>query len=120
MEPEEWLSRQQQLQLVYETFNRRDIPAVLTTLTPDVSWPNGWEGGFVYGHDHVGDYWRRQWAQIDPVVVPTAFRSEDDGRVTVTVHQLVRTKEGFVVADQVVKHVYRFAGGLIESMEIRD
>lgn len=120
MEPEDCLSRQERLTSVYEAFNRRDIPAVLAALAPDVSWPNGWEGGLVYGHDQFRDYWRRQWAEIDPVVVPTAFQSEDDGRVAVTVHQVVRTKEGSVIADQVVKHVYRFAGGLIASMEIRD
>ena len=104
---------------MYEAFNRRDIPAVLTVLASDVVWPNGWEGGVVHGHEQVRDYWTRQWAEIDPVVAPVAFDVEDDGRVAVTVHQVVRTKAGDVVADQMVGHVYRFVDGLVAHMEIR-
>jgi ketosteroid isomerase-like protein len=120
MDPERPSSRNDLLRSLYEAFNRRDIPAALAALAPDVSWPNGWEGGFVQGHDQVRAYWTRQWAEIDPTVVPTAFAAEGDGRVTVTVHQIVRTKQGSVVADQVVKHVYRFTGNLIADMEIQD
>lgn len=104
---------------MYEAFNRRDIPEVLTALAPDVVWPNGWEGGTVTGHAQVADYWTRQWAEIDPSVVPTAFTAEPDGRVAVTVHQVVRTPQGSVVADEMVEHVYRFAGDLVSDMEIR-
>ncbi|MEU5725910.1 nuclear transport factor 2 family protein [Micromonospora sp. NPDC047738] len=112
--------QQEQLWSLYAAFNRRDVAAVLAALAPDVSWPTGWEGGSVRGHDQVRAYWRRQWAAIDPVVVPTAFHTEDDGRVTVTAHQVVRTRQGAVIADQVVTHVYRFAGGLIVDMAIQD
>ncbi|TYC19981.1 nuclear transport factor 2 family protein [Micromonospora sp. MP36] len=120
MGSQEPAAQHEQLRSLYAAFNRRDIPAVLAALAPDVSWPNGWEGGIVRGHDQVRAYWRRQWAAIDPVVVPTAFHTEDDGRVTVTVHQVVRTLQGLVVADQLVKHVYRFTDGLIVDMEIQD
>lgn len=120
MRSQEPATRQEQLTSLYAAFNRRDVCAVLAALAPDVSWPNGWEGGIVRGHDQVRAYWLRQWAEIDPVVVPRAFDIEDDGRVTVTVHQVVRTLQGSVVADQVVKHVYRFTDGLVVNMEIQD
>jgi hypothetical protein len=38
----------------------------------------------------VRDYWRRQFEQIDPRVEPRAFADAGDGRVAVTVHQVVR------------------------------
>lgn len=104
---------------MYAAFNRRDIPAVLAVLAPDVSWPNGWEGGTVTGHEQVRGYWTRQWAEIDPSVTPTAFAVEPDGRVAVTVHQVVRTPQGAVVADETLAHVYRFSGDLVTGMEIR-
>ena len=34
---------------LYEGFNRRDIPAVLTLLAENVNWANGMDGGRVTG-----------------------------------------------------------------------
>ena len=111
---------EQHLANLYAAFNRRDVPELLAAMTPDVAWPNGWEGGTVHGRDAVADYWRRQWAEIDPTVVPTAYRVEEDGRVAVTVDQVVRDLEGMVVAERTATHVYRFTGDLVSAMEIRD
>jgi ketosteroid isomerase-like protein len=111
--------RSQRLSELYSAFNRRDIPAVLVALAPDVLWPNGWEGGTVRGHQQVRDYWTRQWAQIDPTVLPMRYTTEGDGRIVVTVHQVVRDKDGRTVADEVVEHVYRFVDDLVSDMEIR-
>lgn len=107
------------LEHLYERFNARDIDAVLAFLTEDVDWPNGWEGGYVHGHDAVRDYWTRQWAEIDPTVTPAGFATEPDGRIDVTVHQVVRSLDGDVLADSTVHHVYRIPDGRIEHMEIR-
>jgi ketosteroid isomerase-like protein len=112
--------RRQRLTELYAAFNRRDIPAVLAALAPDVLWPNGWEGGTVRGHQQIRDYWTRQWAEIDPTVVPVGFNIESDGRVAVTVHQVVRGKEGTTIADETVDHVYRFVDDLVSDMEIRN
>jgi hypothetical protein len=52
-------------------------------------------------------------------VEPAGFAVEGDGRVAVTVHQVVRDRAGAVLADQTVTHVYAFDGDLVSSMEIR-
>jgi nuclear transport factor 2 (NTF2) superfamily protein len=104
---------------LYAAFNRRDVSTVLAALASDVRWPNGWEGGVLRGHQEVRDYWTRQWAAIDPTVVPVAFDTESDGRVAVTVHQVVRDKDGTTLVDETVNHVYRFVDGLVSNMEIR-
>ena len=111
---------QRRLEALYAAFNSRDIPALLAAMTSDVVWPNGWEGGVVRGRDAVRAYWTRQWSQIDPSVIPTAFQPEPDGRVAVTVHQVVRTSEGAVVADGHVTHVFLLRDDLIQEMEIRE
>jgi ketosteroid isomerase-like protein len=103
----------------YAAFNARDIEAVLAAMHPDVDWPNGWEGGRVRGHDQVRDYWTRQWAAIDPTVEPVGFSTDREGRVVVSVHQVVRDLDGRVLSDGMVAHVYRIEDGLIRSMEIR-
>jgi len=86
---------------------------------PNVTWPNGWEGGWVTGRGGVREYWRRQWAVLDPRVEPLEINWDDDGRAVVTVHQTVRDLTGNVLSHGTVEHVYELQGGLITRMEIR-
>ena len=106
------------LRYAYAAFNARNVDAALAGMHPDVDWPNGMEGGRVVGHDAVRAYWTRQWTLIDPHVEPLAFRPLDDGRVAVDVRQVVRDREGNLLADQQVQHVYRIEDGKVRSMEI--
>jgi ketosteroid isomerase-like protein len=106
------------LQRLYQRFNARDIPAVLTLLHQDVMWANGMEGGHVHGHEGVRDYWTRQWAMIDPSVAPDAFSKRADGRVEVTVHQTVRDLKGRILSDKMVRHIFRMQEGLITRFDI--
>jgi hypothetical protein len=103
----------------YEAFNARDIDTALSVMHPDVDWPNGWEGGRVHGHEGIRDYWTRQWAAIDPHVEPVGFKTDEPGRIVVTVQQRVRDLDGKIIAEGTVEHVYAVEDGLIKSMEIR-
>ncbi|HZS06284.1 MAG TPA: nuclear transport factor 2 family protein [Blastocatellia bacterium] len=107
------------LTAAYAAFNARDIDAVLATMHPDVDWPNGWEGGRVYGHHGVRDYWTRQWGAIDPRVEPVGFDTDESGRTVVRVHSVVRDPDGNVLADVMVEHIYTIRDGLIRSKDIR-
>lgn len=107
------------LTTAYTAFNARDIDTALTTMHPNVEWPNGWEGGFVTGHQGVRDYWTRQWAAINPRVDPLGFATDESGRTVATVHAVVRDLHGNIMSDGTVEHVYRIEDGLIRSMEIR-
>ena len=104
----------------YAAFNARDIEAVLAVMHADVDWENGMEGGRVLGRDEVRKYWTRQWAMIDPIVTPERFVVENDGRIAVRVHQVVRDLAGNIISDGIVEHVYVIEDGLIKSMEIRE
>lgn len=108
------------LRTMYDGFNARDIEAVLAAMTDDVDWPNAWEGGRIRGHDAVRDYWTRQWAAIDPRVVPVAIESQDDGRVAVEVEQTVRDLDGQVVDSGTVMHVYTMRSGLVARMDVEE
>jgi hypothetical protein len=107
------------LERAYAAFNARDIDAALATMDVDVVWPNGMEGGNVYGHDGVRDYWLRQWSMIDPHVDPVRFETGENGCVLVEVHQVVRNLAGDVIKDQMVRHAYVIENGRIKSMDIR-
>ena len=111
---------EQLLKEAYRAFNARDIDAALLLMCSDVMWPNGMEGGHVHGRDGIREYWTRQWAQIDPIVVPLSIRALADGRFEVEVEQTIKDLQGVTLRNAVVFHVYQLRGGLIGSMEIRE
>src|SRR5579864_3756657 len=108
------------LQRVYALFNRREIESVLVAIHPDVVWANGMEGGHVHGRDEVRSYWKRQWAILDPHVEPVEISPKGEGEVVVKVHQVVRDREGNLLADRIVTHVFQIRNGLIQRFDIRD
>jgi ketosteroid isomerase-like protein len=102
---------------LYASFNARDIEAVIAALHEDVDWPNAWEGGRLHGHDAVRAYWRRQFAEIEGKVEPTAIVVSGD-TVEVTVHQTVHDHAGNLLSDGTVKHTYTFRDGRIARMDV--
>jgi hypothetical protein len=84
----------------------------------DVDRPNGWEGRYAHGHDGVREYRSRQWAQLGPTVTPVGFATLHDGRADVTVHQIVRDRDGALLSDATVHHVHRLERGQIMHLEI--
>jgi hypothetical protein len=108
------------LRSAYAAFNARDIDGALALMHPDVDWPNGMEGGRELGHAAVRAYWTKQFGIIDSRVEPMAFESDDEGRIAVDVHQVVRDLEGTVLSDGRVRHVYAFRDGFVSHMEIQE
>ncbi|MBE9155962.1 nuclear transport factor 2 family protein [Nodosilinea sp. LEGE 06152] len=106
------------LRAAYAAFNAHDIDAALALMTANVAWPKAFKGGFVRGPEAVRAYWTEQWSEINPHVEPVAFHREDDGRVLVEVHQVVRDLAGTVLADEHVGHRFTLEHGLIQAMEV--
>ena len=102
----------------YAAFNDRDIDKALSTMQPKVQWSNGWEGGYISGHDEIKKYWTRQWKEINPNVEPIGFNERQNGSLEVEVLQKVKDLEGHSIFDGMVKHIYTFEDGLIKTMEI--
>jgi ketosteroid isomerase-like protein len=105
---------------LYERFNARDLEALLSSMSEDVVWANGMEGGYIHGRDGVRDYWTRQWAMIDPRVDPIDVRVGSNGEIFVKVQQVVRDLAGQVLANRTVIHVFLVEGIVIKHFEIRD
>ena len=106
------------LRAAYTAFNARDIDAALAVMAPDVAWPRAFKGGHVRGHDNVRAYWTEQWSEINPHVETIAFYSEEAGRVSAEVHQVVRELSGTLVTDEYVGHHFTFAHDLIQVMDV--
>jgi ketosteroid isomerase-like protein len=105
-------------QALYDAFNRRDIDAVLAMMSDGVDWPNAWKGGRLIGRQAVRDYWVTQWREIDPHVEPRSVTERADGGLAVTVRQVVCSKDGQLLQDAEVLHVYRLRDGLIRRMDV--
>lgn len=111
-------SNEEIIRQAYEAFNTRNIDAVLAVLSPEVVWANGMEGGYVYGHTALREYWTRQWQMINPHVEPLSLTRDASGQVRVLVHQVVRDMAGTILADQNDVHTYLIENGLVQRMDI--
>ena len=108
------------LRKLYDGFNARDIPCVLSHLAQDVAWANGMDGGHVVGHEAIRAYWTAQWAAIVPNVEPLRFAERDDGSTAVDVHQVVKNAAGEVLLDETVRHVFRIERKLVTRFDIEN
>ena len=108
------------LRNVYALFNGREIESVLAAMHHDVIWANGMEGGHVHGRDEVRSYWKRQWALMDPHVDPVEILPQGKGEVVVKVHQVVRDRDGNLMVDKFVTHVFQIQDGLIQRFDIHE
>lgn len=113
------MSARETIKMAYAAFNERNIEGVLSFFHPDVEWPNGWEGGYVYGHHEVREYWTRQWKELDPFVYPVDFKELEEEELEVEVRQVVKKLSGEVLVDGRIYHIYKFQNELIKRMEIK-
>jgi hypothetical protein len=90
---------------LYQNFNDRKIELVISKMTNDVKWANGMDGGYVYGHKEVENYWKRQFTLVSSNVTPLEI-TEKNGVVKIRVHQVVHDVEGKLLADEIVYHYF--------------
>ena len=110
--------RADSVRALYQSFNERDLDAVLAAMAPDVDWPNGWEGGRLLGRESVRGYWERQWREIRPTTMVRNIGERSDGTVEARVRLVVRDPAGNVLARSDVTHVYEFVGPHIRRMTL--
>jgi hypothetical protein len=106
------------IEQAYSAFNRRDIDGALALMTEDVSWPKASEGGKIVGKEEIRAYWTRQWGEFDPYVEPLAITQEDGCKISVRVHQLVKSLQGNLLSDTEVLHVFTVNSGLIAALDL--
>lgn len=106
------------IQQAYAAFNGRDIPALLAMLHPQVRWAKTQQGDYLTGPDEVLQHWQRLWQEIDVHDEPTAIRELPDGRLEVTVHQVIKDKQGNLISEGPLKVLYAFQAGLIQQMDV--
>jgi hypothetical protein len=102
---------------LYKNFNDRKIDLVISNIADNVIWANGMDGGFVYGHDAVKDYWTRQFTMVSSNVTPLEIETEN-GTVKIKVHQVVHDLNGNLLADEFVFHFFHLQENKIARFEI--
>ena len=102
---------------LYENFNKRQIDLVISNMAPDVKWANGMDGGYVYGHEAVREYWTRQFKIVHSRVTPLRIDVENNA-VKIKVHQVVNDSDGNLLADELVEHHFTLINGKISEFVI--
>jgi len=102
---------------LYENFNNRKIDLVVSQMTKDVKWANGMEGGYVYGHSEVKEYWARQFKIVNSNVTPIAITTENE-TVIIKVHQVVHDINGKLLTDEILHHHFHLEKGKISQFDI--
>jgi len=102
---------------LYKNFNDRKIDLVIAKMDDNVKWANGMDGGYVYGHGGVKEYWTRQFMQVNANVSPLKIDVENEV-VKIRVHQVVHDLNGNQLADEVVYHLFHLKGNKIIAFEI--
>jgi len=104
-------------QELYKNFNDRKIHLVISNMTDNVKWANGMDGGYVYGHEAVRDYWKRQFTLISSNVTPLEIET-GNGIVKIKIHQVVHDLDGNLLADEFVYHFFHLRENKIALFEI--
>ena len=102
---------------LYKNFNDRKIDLVIAKLTDNVKWANGMEGGYVYGHEGVKEYWTRQFTMVSSHVTPLEIDIENEV-VKIKVHQVVHDLKGKLLAAEFVYHLFHFKDNKIAAFDI--
>jgi hypothetical protein len=102
---------------LYDNFNARRIEKVITQMAENVKWANGMEGGFVYGHEGVREYWLRQFKLISSRVTPLKI-SQAGNKVVIDVRQVVHDTEGKLLMDEQVQHIFTYENGKVCEFQI--
>lgn len=104
-------------QQVYKDFNDRNIELVIAKMTETVKWANGMDGGYVYGHDGVREYWIRQFTMVSSHVTPQEIDLENRW-VRIKVHQVVHDLGGKLLSDEIVYHIFKLIDNKIAEFDI--
>ena len=112
------MDREATLSRMYEHFNAREITHAGEYMHADVDWPNALEGTRIHSLAEVLDYWRGQFAELDPRVKPLTYTELPDGRLRVLVDQSLYDLNGDLIGQGQVFHDYAFRDGRIERMDI--
>lgn len=102
---------------LYRDFNDRNIDKVIANMTENVKWANGMDGGHVIGHKSVRDYWTKQFEVVSSNVTPMTI-IEENGKVKISVHQVVHDLKGNLLADEMVYHVFSLSDDKIANFDI--
>ena len=108
------------LSTIYDAFNTGDLDTVLAEMTDDVQWARAFKGGFVEGQTAVKEYWIEQGKDISAHNEPLSYCRDDEARICVEVHQVVRDTKGDVVAEANVGHRMTMSDGKIQKFEVLD
>jgi len=111
-------ARRALLAQIYDAFNARDLEAMGRAFHPAVEWPDLLEGGALHGRQTVVDYFRRQFALMQPEAEIIDITLVGEDKAIVHVQYEVRDAQGGLWSDTQARLRFTFEDGLIRRMAI--
>jgi hypothetical protein len=111
-------ARRRLLVQVYDAFNARDLEGMARAFHPQVEWPDLLEGGALHGRQTVIDYFRRQFALMQPDARIIDITPVGADQAIVHVQYAVRGALGGLWSDTQARLRFTFEDGLIRRMAI--
>lgn len=102
---------------LYNNFNNRNIEGVTAHTTDNIKWANGMEGGYVYGHNGIREYWLKQFTLINPRVTSLDIEVTGD-MAKIKVHQVVHDLQGNLLQDKKLYHHFYMDDNKVALFEI--
>ena len=103
---------------VYAAFNARDLDGLGRAFHPEVEWPDLLEGGELHGRQTVVDYFRRQFALMQPEAEIIDITPVGENQAIVRVQYAVRDAQGGLWSDTQARLRFTFEDGLIRRMAV--
>lgn len=104
------------LRQAYAAYNHQDLDALVALVSDDVDWPDGPRR--LHGKAQVRAYWTQQWSAARTHDQPVSLTRHHDGRVAVTIDQVVRTPDGIVTSRGRFLHLHRLQAGRLTAMHL--
>lgn len=104
---------------LYETFNRKDLAALVDFYHPDVEYVNEPKGIHLKSREQLTAQWQDHKGRVGISLTPQFIRPIPSG-VFVRVREVLTRLDGEVFFDGQVGHAYEFLDGAIRRCDILD
>jgi ketosteroid isomerase-like protein len=103
----------------YESYNERDLDALLPLMCDDVNWANALTGDRIRGVEEMRRIWEMQWTSLNVRTEPIKIYDEPDGKTVVLVREILHEAGGRLLMDEVMEHVFTLRDGKVARMDFR-
>jgi hypothetical protein len=102
----------------YEAFNSQDIKSAITTFHENIEFQKEFNGNYLKNQNQIIEHWTNGWKEFSVKDKPINIIERTDNKFEVTVHQIVKDKQGKILSDGILKHIFTIQDNLLLRLDI--